>query len=176
MEMPIPNPLHGSWIRLVFIGSKHDFAPRTNDSSEKFFDLLLGRFRVRSSVLLFQDRPSEPLGRPHRATSPEFDIVESVDKVRGAHQEIDVHGPVLAVLEGTEAVQDEGLFGGLLRAHLLMKEKAVTTETVGQSPNRGMGDPGFPGNLAESGAGDEAVEHGFKEIVSAEPVVGGEGL
>jgi hypothetical protein len=36
-------------------------------------------------------------------------IVEPIDEVGCADQKIDVHGPVLAVLEGSKAIEDEGL-------------------------------------------------------------------
>jgi len=48
--------------------------------------------------------------------------------MRGAHQEIQIEGPVLAVFEATEAVENEGLEGSRLGAKLFMEEKAVAAE------------------------------------------------
>jgi hypothetical protein len=80
---------------------------------------------------------------------------------------MDVQGPVLAVLEAAKAVQDERLLRGRVGSHLLVEEEAVPAETVGQSPDGGVGDTGLSGNLTQSGAGHEAVEGGFEEVVSA---------
>ena len=131
MKSPIAQAFHRPWIGLVFVGSKHDFIARSNDPAKQLFDLPLSRVRVGSSESLFQDRPFPLLRRPHRATSSKLRIVESVDEVRGPDQQIEVHGPVLAVFKTTKAIQDQGLSRCHFRSKLLMKENAMTPEPVG---------------------------------------------
>jgi hypothetical protein len=67
-----------------------------------------------------------------------------------ADQEIDVHRPVLAVLEGSKTVQDEGLIGRRVWTVLLMKEKAMSAETIGEASYCGVRDACFPGDLTKS--------------------------
>ena len=73
--------------------------------AEQLFDLSLGCLGVRASKLFFQDLPPGLLSRSHRAAAPQLGIVEPVDEVGCADQEIDVHRPVLAVLESSETVE-----------------------------------------------------------------------
>jgi hypothetical protein len=89
---------------------------------------------------------------------------------------MDVHRPILAVLEGSKAIEDQRLIGRLIGKVLLMKEKTVSAEAVGQASNRGVGDASLARDLAKSRAGNQAMEDGLEEVASAEPVVGGEGL
>jgi hypothetical protein len=82
----------------------------------------------------------------------------------------------LAVLEGPETIEDEGLAGTRLRPSLFMEEQAMTAEAVRESSDRGVGDPELAGDLAESGAGDETMKGGLEEVGALQPVGGGEGL
>ena len=160
----------------MFVGSKNDCAARLDDTAKQLLDLFLSRSGVRSSELLFENPPLDLLSRPHRATSSQLRIVEPVDEVGCADQEIDVHRPVLAVLEGSKTVQDEGLIGRLVWTVLLMKEKAMSAKAVGQASYCGVGDTCLSRDLTKSGTRNKAVEDGFEEVTSAEPVVDGEGL
>jgi hypothetical protein len=89
---------------------------------------------------------------------------------------MDVHRPVLTVLEGSKSVEYERLSGGPGGTHSFMKEKAVPAEAIGEASDGGVGDARLSGDLPQGGAGHESVEDGLEEIASAEPVVGGEGL
>jgi len=120
--------------------------------------------------------PFTSLGGSHRAAPAELRFSNAVDEMRGAHQEIQIEGPVLAVFEGTEAVENEGLEGSPLGAKLFMEEKAVAAEAFRLVLKRAVGDAEFAADLAETGAADEAVEQGGEEFGVAEPVGGGEGL
>jgi hypothetical protein len=104
MKCSIRQAFHRAWIGLMFVRSKKNGPARLDDSAEQFGDLFLGRFRVRPSKLFFEILPFKPLSGPHRATAPKFHIVESVDEMRCSDQEIDIHRPVLAVLEGAKTV------------------------------------------------------------------------
>jgi hypothetical protein len=57
-----------------------------------------------------------------------------------------------------------------------MEEQAVAAETIRQAPNCCVRDAGLSRDLTESRAGNQAVEDGFEEVASAEPVVRSEGL
>ena len=176
MEAPIHESSHGPRIGLVFVGSKDDGTPGFDDTTKQLLDLFLSRLGVRPSEFFFENPPLDLLSRPHRATSPQLRIVEPVDEVGCADQEINVHRPVLAVLEGSKAIEDEGLIGRLVWTMLLMKEKTMSAEAVSQMSHCGVRDTCFSRDLTKPGAGYKAVEDGLEEVASAEPVVDGEGL
>ena len=176
MKSPIAEPSHGPRIGRVLVRSQDDFTARSNDTSKQLLDLLLGRVRIGSSVLLFQDRSFQSLRGPHRATSPKLRIVESVDEMGRTDQEIDVHGPVLTVFESSKTVEDKGFGGCLHGAMLLMKEKAIASQAIREASNCRVRDACLSSNLSKSRAGNEAMEDGFEEVASAEPVVRGKGL
>ena len=176
IEATIPQSLHGSWIRLVFVAAKDDVPARWDDPAEQLFDLFLGGPRIGASERLLQDRAFQPLCGPHRAAAPELSVVEAVDEVRDSDQEIDVHRPVLAVLEGAEAIKNEGLSRRRSGPHGLVEEEAVSAEAIAEAADGGVGDALFAGDLSQGGAGNETVEDGLEEIPPTEPVVDGEGL
>jgi hypothetical protein len=92
--------------------------------------------------------------------------------VRGAHQEVQVEGPVLAVLEGAKPVQHEGFAGSVSWTQSFMEEKTVSAEAFAETLDRTFGNVHLTGDLSEPGAGDQTVEEGLEELWSAEPVVG----
>jgi hypothetical protein len=160
----------------VFVGSNNDCAARLDDTAKQLLDLFLSRLGVRSSELLFENPPLELLSRPHRATSPQLGIVEPVDEVGGPDEEIDVHRPVLTVLERSKAIEDERLIGRLCGTVFLLKEKTMSAEAIGQTSHCGVRDVRLSRNLAKSRTRNQAVEDRLEEIASSEPVVDGEGL
>jgi hypothetical protein len=80
----------------------------------------------------------------------QFPIIEGTDEVRGAHEEIGVHGRVLAVFEGSESIEDEGLTRSCRGSILLEKEKAVAAEAIGVTTHGGVRDAGLPSDLAKT--------------------------
>ena len=152
MEAPIHESSHGPRIGLVFVGSKDDGTPGFDDTTKQLFDLFLSRLGVRSPEFFFENPPLDLLSRSHRAASPQLRIVEPVDEVGCADQEIDVHRPVLTVLEGSKAIEDEGLIGCLVWTILLVEEKTMPAKAVRQTSNCGVGDTGFSRDLTQSGA------------------------
>jgi hypothetical protein len=80
------------------------------------------------------------------------------------------------VLEGAKSVQHEGLAGRLSRTQSFMEEKTVAAEVFAETLNRRFRNVHLAGDLSEPRASQQAVEEGFEQIRSAEPVVGGEGL
>jgi hypothetical protein len=160
----------------VFVGSKNDCAARWDDTTKQLLDLFLSRLGVRSSELIFENPPLELLSRLHRATSPQLRIVEPVDEVGCPDQEIDVHRPVLAVLEGSKAIQDERLVGCPIRTVFLLKEKTVSAEAIGEASYCGVRDSCLSSDLTKSRTRNQTVEDDLEEVASAKPVVDGKGL
>ena len=63
-----------------------------------------------------------PLCGSHRATPAKLRFSDAVNKMRGADQKIEVEGPVLAVFEGPEAVENDRFDGGRLGAKPFVEE------------------------------------------------------
>src|SRR5215207_1188971 len=83
---------------------------------------------------------------------------------------------ILAVLEALEAVERQGLLDGSFGPRLLVEEQRMAAEPIAQ-PLDGVGRGlELEGDLAESRAADEAMEHRRDELGALEPVGGGEGL
>jgi hypothetical protein len=96
--------------------------------------------------------------------------------VRGSDQQIQVEGPVLAVFEGPESVEDEGLSGRRPGSELLVEEQAMAAEAFGLTLQRAVGDTEFTADLSQARAADETVEEGFEQLGVSQPVGGREGL
>jgi len=77
----------------------------------------------------FEKHPLLLLSRPHRAAPTELRLPHPVHKVRGADQEVQIEGPVLAVFEGSEAVEDQRFVGSRLGTELFVEEQAVAAQT-----------------------------------------------
>jgi hypothetical protein len=96
--------------------------------------------------------------------------------VRGSDQQVQVEGPILAVFEGPEPVEDEGLAGRGARPKLFVEEQAVTAEAFGLALQCAVRDTELAADLSQAGPADEAVEEGFEELGVSQPIAGGEGL
>ena len=96
--------------------------------------------------------------------------------MRGADQQVQVEGPILAVLKSSEAIENEGFVGGRLGTKLFVEEQAVATEAFGLELQGSVRDTQLSADLSEAGATDEAMEEGFQEVGVSEPIGGGEGL
>src|SRR4029453_6081245 len=100
-------------------------------------------------------------------------VVEAVDVVRGADHEVQVEGPVLAVLEGAEAVEDDRLARPALRPVLLEKEQAVAPEALALALHAAVREAERARDLAQRRAVDQAVEERAEPVRDLEPVGGG---
>jgi hypothetical protein len=160
----------------VLVASQHDLPLRWNHPPQQCLDSLAGRIRIGSAVSLLEHGAPRPLRGPHRPTAPQLDVVEAVDEERRADDEVHVHGPVLAVFEGPEPVEDEGLGGRGFRAEAFVEEEAVATQAVREGPDGRVGDLMFPGDLAQCGAGDETMKDELEESGALQPVGRREGL
>jgi hypothetical protein len=123
-----------------------------------------------------EPRALGPLRGSHRAAAAQLGVIEPVDEVGGSHEEVQIEGPVLAVFEGAEAVEDEGLLGGGPGTQPLVEEQTVAAETLGLALDGAVGDADLSADLSVAGAADQAVEEAFEEPGVTEPVGGGEGL
>jgi hypothetical protein len=50
--------------------------------------------------------------------------------VRGTDQQVQVEGPVLAVLKSSEAIENEGFVGGRPGTELFVEEQAVAAQAL----------------------------------------------
>ena len=113
----------------------------------------------------------------HAALAAQLTVGEAVDVVRvGAHGRVKVHGRVLAELEGLEAVDDERLRQGALRAQALVEEQTVAAEAFDLAQHGGGRDAEVAGDLAVGGAGEQAQEELARQVGPAQPVGQREGL
>ena len=124
----------------------------------------------------FEKNSLPPLSRPHRAATAKLSLPDAVHEVRGTDEEVQVEGPVLAVLEGSEAIEYQRFVGGLFRTKLFVEEQTVSAQAFGLELQGAVRDAELTADLAQTGATDEAMEEGFQEVGVAEPIGGGEGL
>ena len=82
----------------------------------------------------------------------------------------------MALFEGPEAVEDEGFVGGFFGTKVFVKEQAVATEAIHLALDGAVGEAELAADLAQAGAAHQSMEERFEEVVSFQPVVGGEGL
>jgi hypothetical protein len=129
-----------------------------------------------TTVSAFEKHPLLLLSRPHRAASTKLRLTHPVHKVRGADQEVQIEGPILAVLESTKAVENKRFVGSRLGTELFVEEQAVAAETFGLVLQGAVCDAELTADLAQTGTSDEAMEEGFQEVGVSEPIGRGEGL
>ena len=91
----------------VLVAPELDGASQRHDAAEQRLDSFSGRLRIRSAKSLLESLALYGLRRPHRAAPPQLRIVEAVDEETGPHDQVDIHRPVLAVLEGPETIQHQ---------------------------------------------------------------------
>jgi len=116
------------------------------------------------------------LGRPHGATAAKFGLVEPVDVMRDPDQQVQIEGPVLAVLEGTKPVENQGLAWGVFWSELFVEEQAVAPETVHLTLYGAVRDAEFTADLAEAGTAHQAMKEGFEKLGVSQPIRGRKGL
>jgi len=131
---------------------------------------------VGTAVELLESSSLFLLRRPHGATAAKLGLVEPVDVVRDPDQQIEIEGPVLAVFEGTKAVENQGLTWGLFGAKLFVEEQAVASEPVHLTLHGAVGNPELTADLAKAGSADQAMEEGFEKLGVSQPIRGREGL
>jgi hypothetical protein len=96
--------------------------------------------------------------------------------VRGTDQQVQVEGPVLAVLEAAEAVKYEGLARSLAGTVGFEEEQAVAPQAFALALNTAVADRELAGDLAQGRTAEQALEEGPQQARLLEPVGRGEGL
>jgi hypothetical protein len=84
--------------------------------------------------------------------------------------------PVLTVLEGLEAIEDEGFAGLAAGSMAFVEEQAVTAEALELALDAGGRGVELAGDLAVGGAAEQAMEAGQEQLGALLPVGGVEGL
>lgn len=113
-----------------------------------------------------------PLGRPHRAAPPQLGLTEAIDVVGRANEQVQIEGPVLAVLEGPEAVENEGLGGRFAGSQPLVEEQAVSAEALGLVLDGAVVDTELAADLAQARSADQTMKEPLEEVGVPEPVGG----
>ena len=176
MKATISEAPKGSGIGLMFVGADRGRGAWGHDAPDQLLNALAGRLGVWTSVSPLEQGPLRLLRGPHRAAPAQLGVAHAVDEVRGSDEQVQVEGPVLAVLEGPEAVEHERLIGCPFGADLFMKEQAVAAEALHLSLNGAVGDAELAADLTQTGAADEAMEEGFEKTRMSQPIAGREGL
>jgi hypothetical protein len=160
----------------VFIGENRRHAAFGHAASDEFLNTLQGGLSIGTSMGLLEQGPLSLLRGPHRATTAQFSLTHPVDEMRSPHKQVQVEGPVLAVLKSPKTVKDQGLVRARFGANLFMKEKAVAAEAFRLVLECAVGDAKLTADLAKAGAADEPMEKNFQKVGISQPVGGGEGL
>ena len=173
---PIFQPSDRPWIGLVFVRPKNDLTARWHDAAQQLLDLSFRRSGIGSTELGLELEASLFLCRPHRSAPAEFRIIESVDKERLPHDQVQVHRPVLAVFEGAEAIEHDRLTRAACRPQLFIPQQAVPSQPIAEPSDGRVRDTEFSRNLSEPGTGDKTMKRRRKEPRTSKPIVDGEGL
>lgn len=176
MEPATSETAQSQGISLVFIRSDRGSSAFGHDPSHEFLDTLSRGLGIGTTVSAFEKGSLLLLSGPHRAATAKLSLADPVHKVRGTDQQIQVEGPVLAVLEGPKTVEDEWFGWSRLGTKLFMEEQAVAAQTLRLVLQCAVCDAELPTDLAQAGAADETMEKRFQEIGVTEPIGGGESL
>ena len=160
----------------MLVRPKNDPTARRDHAAQELLDLPLRRSGIGSSESGLELAASRLLFRPHRAAAAELRVIEGVDEERGAHDQIQVHGPVLTVFEAAEAIEHDRLTGGLCRPQLFVEQEAVAPQPVAEPSDGRVGDTELSRDLSEPGTRDKTMKRGRQEPRTSEPIVDGEGL
>ncbi len=117
-----------------------------------------------------------PLLRRHASAAAQLGVVEAVDIVGRADQQVQVKGPELPVLEAAEAIQGQRLARCPARAERLVQQQAVAPQALRLALEGGVRDAEFARDLAQPRAAEQAEEERAQQVGTLEPVGGREGL
>jgi hypothetical protein len=176
MKTTTAESAKGQGISLVFIRPDRGSAALGHDPSHEFLNACSRCTGIGSTISAFEKGSLSLLSRPHRAATAKLSLAHPVHKVRSADQQVQVEGPVLAVLESPKTVENQRFVWSGLGTELFVKEQAVTAETLRLVLQCAVGDAELATDLTQTGASDEAMEERLQEVGVAEPVGGGEGL
>ena len=141
----------------VVVRAQAEGLARRHEAPQQFLDGLSRGLGVRSPVPPLKATSMLLLPGPHRAAPPQLCVVEAVDVVGLAHDEVEIERPVLARLEAPKAVQHQDRLG-LARSPLLVKQQAVTAQPIGLTLHGLMRDLELRSDLPQRGAAEQSVE------------------
>src|SRR5512139_388572 len=176
-DVAIREPGQGPRVGLVLVGG--DLCPRPgwDDASHELLHSLARGLGVGPPVGGLELAAPHPLGRSQGAATAKLRVAEAVDVVRGADQEVELEGPVLAVLEGPQAVEHERLArGGVPRPQPLEEEQAVASEALALALDAAVGETELAGDLAQRRAAYQPMKERREQARVLQPVGGAEGL
>ncbi len=159
----------------MLVRPHHRLPARRHDPAQELLHGLPGRLRGGTPEARLEAPPPGLLAGRHRAASPQGGVVEAVDVVGLADQQVQIEGPVVAGLEAAEAIEDQGL-PGKARAPGLVEEQAVAAQALELVLDGGVGDLELLSHLAQALAATGAQEERLQEIALPQPVVGAKRL
>ena len=111
------------------VGVKLDGGALRNEPCREFLDGLPRGLGIRPAEAGLQKQPLRELSRIVGTAAAEFGVVEAVDIVGDANEELQVEGPVMAGLERAEAVEHDRFLGrGWTQG--LVEQQAVAAEAL----------------------------------------------
>jgi hypothetical protein len=125
---PAESP-EGGGVGPVLVRVDLDGLARRDDPGNELLDGPAGGLRVRSPDPALESLAGALLVAGHRARASQLGLVEAINIVRGPNEQLEVEGPVLAELEGPEAVEDQGL-ARHGRSQAFMQEQTVASEAL----------------------------------------------
>ncbi len=170
------QPPQGDGVGRVLVGVELGPAAGRDHAAQELHDGVARGLGRGAPVAALEPTPPPSLARGHRPAAPQLRLVEAVDVVGGAHQQVQVEGPVLPALEAAEAVEHEGLQGRAAGTARLVEQQAVASQALGLALHGAGRERELAGDLAQGGAAEQAEEEGPQQARLAEPVGGGEGL
>ncbi len=176
LDPAVAESAEGLGVGRVFVRVDGGHAPGGDDAGDEFFHRAARGLGVGSPVTALELGALAPLRRRHRAAAAQLGVVEAVDEVRGADQEVQVEGPVLPALEAAKAIEDQRLARRPARAQRLVQQQAVAPEALRLALEGGVRDAELPRDLAQPRAAEQAGEERAQQLRALEPVGGGEGL
>jgi hypothetical protein len=177
VDLEVTGPGKGPRIGLVLVGVQFERLGPASDDRQEVRHLLFNRSRVRPTEFPLELGATSLLGLGHRPAPAALALGEAVEVVGLlAHGDVVARRVVLAPLVALEAVERQRLSYSPSGPRLLVKQKAVPTQTGADAGNGARRDLVLAGDLAESRATHKAMEDGQEEPRFAQPVGRREGL
>jgi hypothetical protein len=154
LDAAIAEASEGLRVGRVLIGVDRNRRTGRHDARHQLFDCAARGLGRGAAVLLLEPRASATLRRGERPAAAQLGIVEAVDVVGGADQEIQIEGPVLARLEASKTIEHERLAEVTTRAELLVQQQAVASESLRLALQGAGRDVELARDLAQARAAD----------------------
>ena len=143
-------------------------SPAWEQGMQQLDDPRLHGLGIRSSQRCFEDLPAPLLCRGHGSLASQGAVGEVIEEPGlGPDSEVEVEGEELGVLEGLEAVDDEGFADGSIGGQLLVAEEAVASGSGELADDGRVGDLEESRDLAETGSLGGKLGDAGQEIAPA---------